>query len=222
MRICFVSKEDVEEYLQKLKQAEEREECELTLFGFNGAGEVSYEKELKGETAYFEGIAKLSRMQNSVVVCGCVTNACGHKRKSAVVAERGKILGVSDTLHAVDGKTACGAELRVYETALGKMGVAVADDLRFPEVFKTLVLCGSDFIVCPAQSAEEIQSALLRAHAYCYGTQIYFCAKGCVWAADTDGNLAFSSQESPAVSDFVYKKEYRLVETRRRLSYERK
>ena len=190
MEICFVSAEDAPNYLLSHKwECGECERVNLTVFGFNGAGEVCYEQELKGETAYFEGIAKLSRLRQGVVVCGCVTNARGHKRSSAVVAEDGKILGVSDALHAVDGSVSCGAELRIYETGIGKMGIAVAEDIYFPSVFETYSVCGCDFVVCVCGKAENIQKTLLRAYAYCYGIPIYFCANGDSCAVDIDGEM---------------------------------
>ena len=226
MRICFISENSIEAFLREYERGSgcRREElrADLFAFGFGGMGEVSYERELKGDTAYFEAVARLSRLSQSVVVCGGVTDARGHKRKSAVVVENGKVLGISDALHAIDGEMASGAALRVYETAIGRMGVAVADDLRFPEVMKALSVCGSDFIVCPHERADEMQRVLLRAHAYCYGIPIYFCAKGYSMIADASGGVPFSSPQSPVYAEFFDKKEYHLVETRRRGIYRSK
>ncbi len=73
MKICFVSKESVNTF--KAEYVSEGEE--LLLFGFEGMGEVSYEKELKGESNLFEEGALLSKQANAVLVCGCVTNTRG-------------------------------------------------------------------------------------------------------------------------------------------------
>ena len=89
-------------------------------------------------------MAILSKESHNIVVCGCVTDTRGIKRKSAVVAENGRILGVSDMLNAVDGEFKSGAGLRVYETKAGRLGIAVAEDLYFPEILRTLSVCGSD------------------------------------------------------------------------------
>ena len=97
MRVRFVSKGGMHAF----KELEEG--ADVFLFGFNGMGEVSYEKELKGESDFFERVALLSKSTQSVVVCGCITDTRGHKRKSAVVAENGRLLGVSDMLHVLDG-----------------------------------------------------------------------------------------------------------------------
>ena len=158
----------------------------------------------------------MSKTTNATVVCGCITDTRGHRRKSAVVAEKGRICGVSDMLNAMDGRIGCGASLRVYETNVGKMGVAVAEDIRFPEVIKNLALCGSDFIVCPfGRVSNEVERTLLCAHAYCYGTPIIFCGAGYCMLADVDGRIAFASPEE-CVWDFENRKEYHIIETRRR------
>lgn len=221
MRICFISQGDVRSFREFYEGESpcERAQADVFIFGFNGMGEVAYERELKGETRFFEETALFSKATQGVVVCGCVTDTRGHKRKSAVVAENGKIVGVSDMLNVVDGEAGSGAALRVYETKAGRMGVVVADDLHFPSVIKTLAVCGSDFIVCPYAQTSEVQTVLLRAFAYCYGVPIYFCAEGYCAVADVSGNLAFASPQSPAVVEFSIVKEYHLVETRRRGFY---
>ena len=128
MRVCFAHRVAV----QRFSQEWDGNNADLTVIGFQGA-EICYEKELKGGTDFFESVARLSKDGNNVVLCGCQTNTLGHIRKSVVVAEKGRLLGVSDMLHAIDGRAGCGASLRVYETGVGRLGVIVADDLKFPE-----------------------------------------------------------------------------------------
>ncbi len=217
MRVCFVSRGSIGEFIKK---AEAVPLADLYVCGFQSLGEVSYERELKGETRHFERLAALSGATKSVVVCGCVTDAKGFKRKSAVVAENGKILGVSDMTNVLDGEVGSGAALRVYETEKGRLGVIVAEDLFFPEVAKTLSVCGSDFLVCPYPSVSgSVESVLVRAHAFCYGAPVFFCGVGYAAIAATDGSVAFASPESPVEVAFQPVKEYHLVETRRRGFY---
>lgn len=213
MRIGFVGKGD----LGALKTSSQIEEGGLLLVGFDGLGEVSYEKELKGESGLFEEVARLSKRLKNVVVCGCITDTLGLKRKSAIVADNGKILGVSDMLHVTDGEKNCGAALRVYETKAGKIGVAVSEDIYFPEVAKSLALCGCDYIVCPFEKLTgSIQSVLLRAYAFCYGTPVFLCAQGYAMIVDGKGEVLFASPQSPVYFDFVNVREYHLIQTRRR------
>ncbi len=219
MRIRFISRGTPISFLEEVEKEETG--AQLTLFGFYGE-EVCYAKELKGETSFFESAARLSKRLKSVVVCGCVTDTHGQKRKSVVVAENGRLVGVSDMLHVVDGGYSSGAALRVYETKAGRMGVVVAEDLRFPETIKALAICGSDFLVCPFGRMDGMQSVLLRANAYCYGLPIYFCAEGYCMIADVNGEIAFASPQSPVAAEYVPKKEYHLIETRRRGLYRTK
>ena len=214
MRIRFVCQGALTSYLKQ----PEPTIADLTIFGFNAVGEVSYEKELKGETCFFEELATLTKKDGGVAVCGCVTNSLGHKRRSAVVAENGRLLGVSDMLHVIDGELGSGALLRVYDTKIGKIGVAVADDLRFPDVIKALAVCGSDIIVCPNGIVSSIHTALLRAHAYCFGVPLLLCADGYAAIANPDGALALATPQSPQTVEIAVRKEYHLVETRLRFS----
>ena len=214
MRIDFVVKGSLQEWRNTMMVGEEG----LLLMSFDTLDEVSYERELKGQSVCFEEIAMLSKRLKNVVVCGCETDMRGLKRKSAIVAENGKILGVSDMLHAVDGKENCGSALRVYETKLGKIGVVIAEDLYFPETVKALSLCGADFIVCPfGKMACSIQTVLLRAYAFCFGVPIFLCAQGYGMVVDAAGEVVFASPQTQSHIDFVNVKEYHLFNVRRRL-----
>ena len=216
MRICFVSRDSI--YTQEKEIVSS--EAQLVVGGFKSIGEVSYERELKEETDYFERLAGLSKRTNALLVCGCITDTKGFKRKSAVVAEGGRLLGVSDMLNVVDGDGNSGAALKVYDTKAGKIGVIVAEDLCFPEVVKSLTLCGADVIVCPYGVVENgVESVLVRAYAFCYGAPICFCGIGYSAIGGVDGGLAFASPAGVAVAELEGVKEYHLVETRRRGLY---
>lgn len=194
---------------------------DLTLYGFGGFGEVSYDKELKGESDCFERAARLSKQTKGVVVCGCVTDTRGIKRKSALVAENGKLCGVSDMTHAMDGAVCSGAGLRVYDTKIGKMGVAVAEDLLFPEVMSALVACGSDFIVCPfGLLRDTMPQVLLRAYAHLYGIPIFLCGVGYSIAVEANGAVAMATPQSPVSFTMENRKEFHTIETRKRGVFE--
>lgn len=211
MKVCFVSRGRLEE------QACEDGLEDLTIYGFSGLGEVCYDKELKGESDCFERAARLSKQTKGVVVCGCITDTRGIKRKSALVAENGKLCGVSDMTRALDGSVSSGAGLRVYDTKLGKMGVAVAEDILFPEVMSALAACGSDFIVCPFGILRTtMPQVLLRAYAYLYGVPIFLCGVGYSIAVEVDGLVALATPQSPISVSFENRKEFHLIETRQR------
>ena len=213
MRVRFVSRGSLEAF----RAGHQFDGEELLLFGFEGMGEVSYEKELKGESGHFEEAALLSKSIKGVVVCGCVTDTRGHKRKSAVVAENGRLCGVSDMLHSIDGEIGAGAALRIYETKIGKMGLVVGEDVYFVDLFQSLALFGADFIVCPFGAVKNsMHAVLLRAYAYLFGLPILFCGAGHCCAVGASGEIEFSSPNSPITIDFEKTKEYHLIETRRR------
>ena len=197
-------------------QQEKGNAPELLLFPFMASTRVRYEQELKGETHYFENLALLSKKTNAVAICGYITDNHGHLRKSAVVAEKGKLLGISDTVHSMDSEVSVGASLRVYDTTKGRLGVVVAEDLYFPEVIQHLVSCGSDWIICLLSRMEHIHTAILRAYAYCYGVPLVMCAQNYGMIADPSGSIAFGSPNKPATCSYIYQSEYRLVQTRKR------
>ena len=213
MRVCFVSGHTVGECLRFSKRAG----AGLHLFGFLGIGEVSYQQELKGETEYFENVAKLSKEEKAGVVVGCVTDAKGIKRKSAVVAENGRILGVSDMMNVIDEQVNCGAEMRIFDTGLGRMGVVVGDDLFFFDTVRALCLCGSDFIVCTCDEGMDCTAMVMaRAYAFACGVPILFCGVRYSFWANALGELEFACPQSPFVYEGCIQKEYHLVSTRTR------
>ncbi len=214
MRICFVTGGSLNDYAEKYAGAR----ADVVCFAFSALGEVSYERELKGETNLFEDVALLSKEGRNVVVCGCYTDARGIRRKSVVVAERGRILGVSDMVNRIDGgEYRCGAGMKIYETSVGKIGVVVAEDLYFPQVVETLSVCGAEVILCVFEELnEQLEQTLMRADAFTYGVPVCVCSYGYAQAADIAGKVRFSTPKSPCIYDFEREQEYHVVETRRR------
>ncbi len=220
MRICFITSGGLEEYAANFAE----EGADVVVFSFQALGEVSYERELKGETSLFEDVALLSKETGGVVVCGCYTDARGMRRKSVVVAEKGKILGVSDMVNRIDaGEYRAGAGVKIFDTGAGKLGIIVAEDLYFPRVAETLSVCGAELAVCVYEQLEGgLEQALMRAQAFCFGVPMCICAYGYAQAADIGGKLRFASAENACVYDFEREQEYHLVETRQRGFYRRK
>ena len=211
MRIVFVSQGS----LRAFRESGFQEEIDVVLFGFNGVGCVNYEKELRGESSFFEEGAKLSKQHKNVVVFGCETDILGMKRKSVAVAENGRLLGVSDMLHVIDGECSAGAHVKAYETKLGKMGVIVARDLYFPETIKALALCGCAWIVCPFDKRiSALDRSYVSVYAHIYGLPILLCGDNFSMLASPRGEVVFSSPMSPVTINYAEKREYHLVETR--------
>lgn len=219
MRICFVTSGSLNAY-----EKGNRERADLLCFSFQALGEVSYERELKGETSLFEDVALLSKEERNVVACGCYTDARGIKRKSVVVAEKGRILGVSDMVNRLDGgEFGCGAGIKIFDTGIGKLGIIVAEDLYFPRVAETLSVCGAELALCVfGQLDGTLEQTLVRAQSYFYGVPLLLCACGFAQASDIGGKVAFSSPQNGCVYEFEREQEYHLVEMRQRGFYKRK
>ena len=216
MRISFLTRGGLSEVPEQ-----EPVPADVLICGFQTLGEVSYERELKGETGLFADIAVLSRERRGVVVSGCFTDARGMRRKSAVVAEKGRILGVSDMVNRIDGGAyRAGAGVKIYETSAGKLGVIVAEDLYFFRVAETLSVCGADVAVCIFEGfTEGLEPLLARAQGFLCGIPILLCGYGYALIADIGGKVRFACAKSPCFFDLEKQQEYHLVETRRRGFY---
>lgn len=219
MDVCLITKESLNTVWQEKLSSIGRHD--LLVFGFNGMGLVSYKKELGGETEYFQDIAKLSKQLSSVVICGCDTDTYGVFRHSAVVADRGKILGVTDMAHSIDdSEFVAGGNFRVYDTGAGKIGVIVAEDLFFPESARVLTLCDADFIVCLFKKLDGVMpQIMLRAGAFANGVAMALCAKNYACVADIRGNISVASSADIVKAKVKIEKDYHLISSRRRGLY---
>lgn len=174
--------------------AERLPECDLALFGFGWLGEVDYQSELSGKTEKFEEAARLSRAFSCGAVCGCRTRSRGLLRKSAAVSYRGKLLGISDMNHVLDGEDfKSGASLGLYQMGGYKVGVCVENDLYFPESLRALSACGCNVVAAVMEQGDGyIPPLLARAYAYLYGVPVVMCAGRTAYFAETSGELATS------------------------------
>ncbi|MBQ8427474.1 MAG: carbon-nitrogen hydrolase family protein [Clostridia bacterium] len=194
---------------------------DVLVFGFNGLGLVSYKKELGGETEYFHDLAKLSKQLSSVIICGCDTDTYGVFRHSAVIADKGKILGVSDMAHCVDdSEFVAGGNFRVYDTSAGKIGIIIAEDLFFPEVPRVLTLCDADIIICVFKKQDSaMPQIMLRAGAFANGVAMAMCAENYALLSDIRGDVVVAGSERIVKAKLNIEKDYHLISSRRRGLY---
>ncbi len=73
--------------------------------------------------------------------------------------EKGVLLGHYDKVHLFsplgeDRFFEAGSGAAIFETSLGKIGLAICYDLRFPEYIRTFFLAGCEILVVPAQWPE--------------------------------------------------------------------
>ena len=219
MKVSFCSGETLNKVWQE--KLTDLSDSDVVVFGFNGLGLVSYKKELGGETEYFQDVAKFSKQTSSVVICGCDTDTYGVFRHSAVIADKGKILGVTDMAHAVDdGEFVAGGNFRVYDTSKGKIGILLCEDLFFPESSRVLALCDADVIVCLFKKLDSsMPQIMIRALSFANGVVMALCAEKYATVSDIRGNVVFASAKSLSSTQIKIEKDYHLISSRRRGLY---
>ncbi len=192
-------------------------ECDLAVFGFGGLGEVDFERELTGDSEKFEKAARLSQKHNCGVICGCKTISRGLVRKSVAVADRGKLLGISDMNHVLDGEQfKSGVGLGFYRVNGCKIGLCIENDLLFPDTFGALSLCGCNAVVVILEEIKDnIPPLLIRAYAYLYGVPVIMCAGRTAYFADVSGAIATSVQDA-TLFEITGRNRYHVVTTRTR------
>lgn len=219
MKACVVTGCGLNAFWQE--KLDKTEKSDLLVFGFNGLGLVSYKSELEGKTEFFHDVAGLSKSTGGVVVSGCDTDTYGVFRHSAVIAEKGRILGVSDASYALDeSEFRAGGNFRVYETGAGKIGLLVGDDVYFLEAARVLSLCDADYIVCVHnRPVGQMTEVMARAAAFSCGVPYLLVASEFVSAAGVGGEVQYSSRRD--VNEFTLKlvKDYHKITTRRRGFY---
>mgnify|MGYP002509596747 CR=1 FL=1 len=219
MNICFLTESTLNNAWQE--RLDDLKGQDLIVFGYNSFGLVSYKKELTGETEYFHDLAKLSKQLQCVIICGCDTDTYGVFKHSAVLADKGKILGVSDMAHAVDdSEFTSGGNFRVYDTSVGKIGILVMEDLFFPEASRVLTLCDADLIVCVFKKIDNyIPLLMLRACAFSNGILTALCADNYASVSDVRGDVIIGGNSDFIKTKVKIEKDYHLITSRRRGLY---
>ena len=104
---------------------------------------------------------------------------------TAYVIDNGEIVGSYRKLHLFstmreDQFLGSGKNSLVADTSIGKLGIAICYDLRFPELFRKLALEGAEIICLPAEwpkPRQEHWKTLLRARAI--ENQLFVIAANC-------------------------------------------
>ena len=109
----------------------------------------------------------------------------GKLYNTAYVIDTGEIIGSYRKLHLFsamgeDRHLSAGNQSLVVDTSVGRIGVAICYDLRFPELFRKLALAGAEIICVPAEWPKprgEHWQTLLRARAI--ENQLFVVAANC-------------------------------------------
>ena len=191
---------------------------QITVLGFNSIGKVSYKHELSGADNKLPDLASFSRKVKKVVIAGAVTDNYGILKQSLIIAENGKLLGISDmTLSINQTEYLGGGSFKVYQTEVGRIGLLVGDDIINLDGVKAMSLCDADLIVAVVQNEEKPQyNFLIRAYAYLFGVPVMLLSKSGVIASDMSGEICGKSIENTAKLIIPTQKQYIVVKSKRR------
>src|SRR6266511_3451939 len=141
-------------------------ECALPGYMFDSAEEaMPFAEEIPGAST--EVLEQACRRLGVHVVCGLLERDGDLLRNAAVLVGPDGLVGSYRKTHlpflGVDRFTAPGDELHVFDTPLGRIGLEICYDLRFPEVTRTLALRGAEIVAHPTNfpMAAKVQTELI-------------------------------------------------------------
>jgi predicted amidohydrolase len=141
-------------------------ECAIPGYMFDSGEEaMPYAEEIPGPAT--EALERESARLGLYIVCGLLERDGDALRNAAVLVGPDGLIGTYRKTHlpflGVDRFVVPGDELRVYDTPLGRIGIEICYDLRFPEVTRTLALRGADIVAHPTNfpMAAKIQTELI-------------------------------------------------------------
>lgn len=161
-------------------------------------------KELEKE---LELILKLSMERDLVIVAG-VAEKSDALYNSAVVIHNGEIIGVyrKNLLFPLTKEKELfkpGNKLEVFETPVGKLGILMCYEIRFPDLAKRLMKKGAEIIAVPAEFPKqriEHWKTLLRARAI--ENQLFVAGVNCVEGdLDYGGNSMLVDPEGRVLAE---------------------
>lgn len=127
-------------------------ECALTGYVFESR-EEALANALETPGPEVEELAAACAELDLHVVCGLLAREGDALRNRAVLYGPDGHVGTYDKTHlpflGVDRFVEGGGELAVYDTPIGRIGLEICYDLRFPEATRTLALRGADIVAHP-------------------------------------------------------------------------
>src|SRR5437868_6513291 len=141
-------------------------ECALPGYMFASGDEaLPFAEEIPGPST--EALERECARLGLYVVCGLLERDGDALRNAAVLVGPDGLVGSYRKTHlpflGVDRFVVPGDALPVFDTPLGRIGIEICYDLRFPEVTRTLALKGADVVAHPTNfpMAAKIQTELI-------------------------------------------------------------
>lgn len=146
---------------------------------------------------------------------------------SAIVNPEGELIAIQRKLHLYLSEKAFfspGQELKVVDTELGKLGVAICFDMTFPEVARFFALNGVDLILSPVLIRQEgIENWHIYLKARALENRMPICAVNCVGQFNEqiypgqslviDFKKGYETPSKLQVREAPYQKEFVIVDT---------
>jgi predicted amidohydrolase len=141
-------------------------ECAISGYMFESAEEaLPYAEEIPGPST--EALEVACSRTGAHVVCGLLERDGDRLHNAAVLVGPDGLIGSYRKTHlpflGVDRFVTPGDDLPVWDTPLGRIGIEICYDLRFPEVTRTLALRGADIVCHPTNFpvAARVQTELI-------------------------------------------------------------
>jgi predicted amidohydrolase len=141
-------------------------ECAIPGYMFDSAEEaLPYAEEIPGPST--EAFERECRRLGVHAICGLIERDGDTLYNAAILVGPEGLIGSYRKTHlpflGVDRFVTPGDELKVFDTALGRIGLIICYDLRFPEVTRTLALHGADIVALPTNfpMAAKVQTEVI-------------------------------------------------------------
>jgi predicted amidohydrolase len=162
---------NLEAILARLEEAAGAEllvlpECAIPGYMWDSVEEaLPFAEEIPGPST--ETLEEACRSLGLHAVCGLIERVGDVIHNAAVLVGPDGLVGTYRKTHlpflGVDRFVVAGDELAVHETPIGRIGIEICYDLRFPEATRTLALRGADLIAHPTNfpMAARVQTELI-------------------------------------------------------------
>ena len=184
--------------------------ADLLVFSFGAVETIDFRKEIKGDDGVFADLCTLSYDLNCAVLCGAGTDVFGVKHKSVVVADKGRLVDVSDQITNYnvqitnkDNSASFAIShlpfpiCKAYDTSAGKIGIIADNDIMRPKSAEELALQGAQLIVAVADKPVDNSVILAARAAGLYnGVPVLFAAKDYVMLSDGSGEVKFAGHST--------------------------